>query len=191
MTNYAIVTYEPTEGYIKSVNPNPEVSLQDWLSLYAEPLEVNTTGVDEEGNEVPLILPVITPHLGTIVARMDIPNADTAWAVLVEGGRDELSKVPVELVNITWRKVNIENQEIEVNPVVDLKEIVNEELFNDDLVVQKMMGNFLLDTDEIYEEAQNKIIDNLNTSDFNSLLENKRFVEVDGVLTIQDIPEEV
>lgn len=199
MTQFAFVTFEPTTGLLKSVISNPETNLQSLVDSYVEGAVIETTGTDEDGVEHTISIPLISPTLGTIATQISIPNDDTDYAVIVANAdKSKLAEADTKVVNIKWSV-----HEILVNDTL-VKHKCNPELVqaerghveNQEIVTNELIGSFLLDSDDIYEAAQNRIIDNV-TIDLNSngdvefipFLQDKKIVSTDGVLSLETIEE--
>lgn len=199
MTQFAFVTFEPTTGLLKSVIPNPQTNLQSLVDSYVEGAVIETSGTDEDGVEHTISIPLISPTLGTIATQISIPNDDTDYAVIVANAdKSKLAEADTKVVNIKWSV-----HEVLVNDTL-VKHKCNPELVqaerghveNQEIVTNELIGSFLLDSDDIYEAAQNKIIDNV-TIDLNSngdvefipFLQDKKIVSTDGVLSLETIEE--
>jgi len=199
MTQFAFVTFEPTTGLLKSVIPNPQTNLQSLVDSYVEGAVIETSGTDEDGVEHTISIPLISPTLGTIATQISIPNDDTDYAVIVANAdKSKLAEADTKVVNIKWSV-----HEVLVNDTL-VKHKCNPELVqaerghveNQEIVTNELIGSFLLDSDDIYEAAQNRIIDNV-TIDLNSngdvefipFLQDKKIVSTDGVLSLETIEE--
>jgi hypothetical protein len=199
MTQFAFVTYEPTSGLLKSVVVSPPMNLETVVDTYCENLQVVTTGTDEEGQEHEIEIPVISPSMGGISAKIQIPNDDTDYAVVVaNAAKEELSSVEVDLVDIEWSNYQLAVNDTLViyqcNPKLNLKE--RGTVADNDLSTNTLRGYFLLDSDDIYDTANTRIIDNVSIDvdsdgnvDFMSFLEGKKIISTDGVLSLATIEE--